>query len=150
MDTLELLQLTARDVMSTDLKSVNEEALMLEVNQLFQNNQIHHVPVVDSDGRLAGIISKSDLQLLKDWGTRLKLDNAERKNSFMLRTQLARDVMNKKVVSVSPDDTLEFCVDILKENYFHSLPVSDSGKLVGILTTYDLINIAYTKTPLIN
>lgn len=150
MDTLELLQLTAKDVMSTDLKSVNEEALMLEVNQLFNNNQIHHVPVVDNEGRLAGIISKSDLQLLKDWGTRLKLDNAERKNSFMLRTQLARDVMNKKVVSVRPNDTLEFCVDILKENYFHSLPVTDSGKLIGMLTTYDLINIAYTKTPLIN
>ena len=49
-------------------------------------------------------------------------------------------VMAKNLVSVSPQATIKEAAEILAKKEFHALPVIDNGKLVGILTTTDLIN----------
>ncbi|MBK8081353.1 MAG: CBS domain-containing protein [Saprospiraceae bacterium] len=91
------------------------------------------------------MISKSDILLLMDWGTKKNLPGSERKNVFMLTSNLAVDLMETSVVQVSPEDTVEKCVQIFKENYFHALPVvNESGVLVGLVTTFDLLMLAYT------
>jgi acetoin utilization protein AcuB len=48
-------------------------------------------------------------------------------------------IMTKDVVTVHPEDSLEVVKELLFEKHFHHLPVTDNGKLVGIITSWDLI-----------
>lgn len=141
----ELCTLKVKSVMSSDVITVKEDTLLKDVNSIFERERIHHVPVVDDSGRFAGMISKSDMLMLLDWGTKLKLPASERKNTFLLTSNLAKDVMEVNILRVSEEDTIGKCVDIFRENYFHALPVTDTdGYLKGIITTYDLMILAYT------
>ena len=145
METRELLTLKVGDVMSTELITVKQDTVLKDVNQIFENENIHHIPVVANDGHFMGIISKSDILLLLDWGTKLSLPASIRKNFFMLSRNLAKDVMQTNVIKVSPEDTIQRCVQIFRENYFRALPVvNDEGQLQGIITTYDLMILAYS------
>ena len=145
METRELLTLKVGDVMSTELITVKQDTVLKDVNQIFENENIHHIPVVANDGHFMGIISKSDILLLLDLGTKLSLPASIRKNFFMLSSNLAKDVMQTNVIKVSPEDTIQRCVQIFRENYFRALPVvNDEGQLQGIITTYDLMILAYS------
>lgn len=145
METRELLTLKVGDVMSTELITVKQDTVLKDVNQIFENENIHHIPVVANDGHFMGIISKSDILLLLDWGTKLSLPASMRKNFFMLSSNLAKDVMQTNVIKVSPEDTIQRCVQIFRENYFRALPVvNEEGQLQGIITTYDLMILAYS------
>ena len=48
-------------------------------------------------------------------------------------------IMTKNVVTVHPEDSLEVVKELLFEKHFHHLPVTENGKLVGIITSWDLI-----------
>jgi len=48
-------------------------------------------------------------------------------------------IMSKNVISVGPEDTLAIVREILFEKHFHHLPVIDGTKLVGIITSWDLL-----------
>lgn len=50
-----------------------------------------------------------------------------------------RSIMTTNVVTVHPEDSLEVVKKLLFEKHFHHLPVVDNGKLVGIITSWDLI-----------
>lgn len=150
MDTKDLLNLSVSEVMTTDLIVLQPDTILKEANVIFERELIHHIPVVDENGHFEGMISKSDILLLKDWGTRFNLPDSERKNTFLLTTNLVKDLMISNVVKISPNDTCRKCMQIFKENYFHALPVVDeNGILVGLVTTYDLLIVAYTERPLL-
>jgi len=148
MDTLELLNIKVKDIMTVDVISVLENDSMKTVSDIIKTSNIHHVPVTDDDNNLVGLISKLDVALLQDWGTNLNLRSALKANEQVFNSQTAGKRMTTQLAKVSPDDTLETCADIFKENLFHCLPVLDEGKLVGIVTTYDLLRIAYNKSPI--
>lgn len=145
MNTLEILKRPVKEYMTADVITVLSNSQLEEAKAIFDTNSIHHLPVVDDENRLEGIISKTDLLLLMDWGTKYDLTSSKRKNAFLLKSNLAIDLMEENVVSVSPDDTVEKCYDIFKENYFHAIPVvDDDHKLIGLITTYDLLIAAYS------
>lgn len=143
MINTELLDVTVENVMSKDLKSIGPFTTMKEVDEIFKGHNFHHLPIIDENKMLLGMISKYDLQLLKHWGTKQKLDVAISLNEKILSSQFAKDFMSRSMVTVSPSNSLEYCALAFKENRFHSLPVVENEKLVGIITTFDLINVAY-------
>lgn len=147
MDTTELLNLKVKNVMTTNIISVLESDTMQTVSDIIKASNIHHIPVTDDNNKLKGMISKLDVVLLQDWGTNLNLLSSLKKNDQVLGSQTAGDRMTTQLAKVSPDDTLEACADIFKENLFHCLPVIEEGELIGIVTTYDLLRVAYTKAP---
>ncbi len=150
MDTIDLLNMKVKEVMSTDLIIAYEDTILKEVNNIFERENIHHIPVITEDNKFRGIISKSDMLLLMDWGTKLNLPASLRKNTFLMTSNLAKDLMEKNVLKVSPEDTIRKCVQIFRENYFRALPVLDDlDQLVGIITTYDLMILAYSEIPLL-
>jgi CBS-domain-containing membrane protein len=146
MNTLEILKRPVKEYMTTDVITVLTNSQLEEAKAIFDTNSIHHLPVVDDENRLEGIISKTDLLLLMDWGTKYDLTSSKRKNAFLLKSNLAIDLMEENVVTVGADDTVEKCYDIFKENYFHAIPVVDQDhKLIGLITTYDLLIAAYSQ-----
>jgi|SRR5437870_6915016 len=54
---------------------------------------------------------------------------------------LAETVMSKKVVTIDPDKTIEEAVNLMLKNRIKKLPVTEGKKLVGIITTSDVISI---------
>ena len=148
MTTAELLKIKVKDIMTTDVISVFENDTMQTVSDIIKTSNIHHVPVTDDDNKLLGIISKLDVVLLQDWGTNLGLRSAIKTNEQVFKSQTAGERMTTQMAKISPDDTLEICADIFKENLFHCLPVLDKGELVGIVTTFDLLRVAYSKVPI--
>lgn len=150
MDTIELLQLKVKNIMTTNVITVKENEVMSKVEELMLINNFNHIPIVDNKNTLLGILTKNDLQLLKDWGTNLNLRTSLKANDQLLNSHTADDRMNRMLVTIGPEDTLEVCSDIFKENLFHALPVTNDNKLVGIITTYDLINVAYSKKPILH
>jgi acetoin utilization protein AcuB len=143
METKELLQIKVKDVMTSEVITVFEHDTMSKVEELLKENHINHIPVIDFNNNILGILTKNDVQLMKNWGTPFNLDSSIKANKLLLNSQTASDRMNSQVITVTPEDTLENCALILRENYFHALPVTVGDKLVGIVTTMDLLKIAY-------
>lgn len=132
--------------MTTRVITVSPEDTMDKVQHIFEHNNIHHIPVVE-DREVVGIISKSDYFKLLHGFTLFKANKSAAYNTAILRSLLAGEVMTKQLATLHPEDTLLMAAGYFKENLFHAIPiVDDKGKLVGILTTYDLINYAFSDT----
>lgn len=134
-----------KHVMTTPVITVRPDDTMDRVQRIFDEQPIHHVPVVDEVGdRVVGMISKSDYLRLLHGFTLFKARKSEDYNRAILRSLLAQEVMTKQVATLHPDDSLSMAAGYFRENRFHAIPVVDNdNNLLGILTTYDLITHAY-------
>jgi len=110
---------------------------------IFNENTFHHIPIVDENMSLVGMISRVEINLISDWGTRFNLESSNNRNRKLMSSFTTADIMQKNLVTVEPSAKLEDCVVVFRKNKIHSLPVIDNGVLVGIITTHDLLNIAY-------
>lgn len=141
--------ITVGHIMTTDPITVKANDTMLTVRDIFRHNNIHHIPVVDK-GRVVGIVTKSDYLALSNAFPLFNKEKREAYNEKLFSTILVDEVMTKQVAKVTPDDPLEVAAGIFKENLFHALPVVDEhSKLVGILTTFDMLNYFFTKHELL-
>lgn len=126
-------------IMSSDLKIASPEDKVSLLNDYFKQYKIHHVPVVE-EGKVVGIISKSDFLFLLRGFTVSEMDRfteATKLNAFKVS-----EIMVKDVTTIEESAPIREAVDLLSENRFRSLPVvNDSGSLVGMLTTHDIIDM---------
>lgn len=123
-------------LMTTEVKTVEPEDTMKKVEQVFRENRIHHIPVVE-EGKLLGIVSKSDYLFFKRGFNDQTTDN--RIDEFRLKTRKVKDIMTKGIAKLETADRIGVALEIFKENLFHAIPIVDDGKLVGIITTFDII-----------
>lgn len=130
---------TVRTIMTTELVTVHHNTSMLQIREYFETNHFHHLPVLDDDGKVIGMISRLDYNMILDHFTVFGVAKAERTNERFLGALVAKDILSGKVVKINADDSIEEAVRIFLENLFHALPVLDAGELVGIVTTYDLL-----------
>jgi len=123
-------------IMSTDLITITEDAPLTKVESIFNSNRIHHIPVVHVN-RLVGIVSKSDYLFFKrgftDNGLNEKLDQ------YRLKTHTVGNIMTKGVATLNTDSKINVALEIFKENLFHAIPIMEDDRLVGIVSTYDII-----------
>ena len=122
--------------MSTQLVTVHHGDPISKVRKLMQETGVHHIPVVSGD-QLMGIISWSDILSLS-FSQALGAD--ERAVDAMLdHSMTLEQVMKKDPVTLPHDGTVRQAAEVLASGGFHSLPVVSAGKLVGIVTSTDLI-----------
>ena len=121
-------------IMSTDVKTVNVTNTLHDVKQIFETAHIHHVPVVSGD-ELIGVISRTDLARIS-----YVADASDKNLSTAMYDVLSIEkVMVKNVVTVDAHATVHEVTELFYNNDFHGLPVMDDGKIVGIVTTHDLL-----------
>ena len=121
-------------IMSNDIITVNKTQSIREVSEIIEDKNIHHVPVVSGD-KVIGMLSKVDLQKISFVNS---YDN-DGLTTAMYDNLNIEQVMTKDVKVVQKSDTIYEVATILSKNEFHSLPVVEGEKLVGIVTTTDLI-----------
>lgn len=115
----------ARDAMKYGLVTITKGAPIYEAMEILATRDITGLPVVDNCMNLVGIISEKDmLKLFYD-------STAEPGN--------VEDFMTKEVVSFNHDDNLFDICRCLMDNNFRRVPILDQGKLVGIISTTDII-----------
>ncbi|MFD2562203.1 CBS domain-containing protein [Aquimarina rubra] len=124
-------------IMTSDVITLNSTNGLETAELLFKEHKIRHIPVVKGD-KIIGMLSYTDL---------LRISFADAVNdtdgdvdTVVYEMFTIEQVMAKNLVSVSSSTTIKEVAEILAKKEFHALPVIDSGKLVGIVTTTDLIN----------
>ncbi|TNF26075.1 MAG: CBS domain-containing protein [Deltaproteobacteria bacterium] len=114
-------------LMATELLTATPDTGLDEARECFMRSGVHHLPIVDDDGELLGILSHTDL-----YKCRASEPGAAAKT--------VADLMTDRPVSVRPDDPLELAVALLAGGVFHAVPVVDDDEfLVGLLTTSDIL-----------
>ena len=123
-------------IMTPNPITVSENDSLSVVGNIFSSNKIHHIPVVQ-DGALKGIISKSDFLFFKRGFTKSETDKSI--EEVRLNNYSAKEIMTTKLAKLEPGDKINVALEVFKENLFHGIPVVENNKLIGIVTTYDII-----------
>jgi acetoin utilization protein AcuB len=123
--------LLMQDWMKQKVLTLGPEASAFEALRLCRERRIRHIPVV-KDERLVGIISDRDLRDASP-----PLGDPERV-STMKEIRL-EDVMTRKVITTHPEDTIVHAAREMYERQIESLPVVDEEKLLGIVTSSDVM-----------
>jgi acetoin utilization protein AcuB len=109
---------------------------LIKAEEIFANNRIHHIPIVENE-KLVGMISSSDLLLFKRGFTSSAEDiqhNKERLQAYEIN-----HIMTKRLATLDVSDRINVALEIFNENLFHALPITENDSLVGIVTTFDII-----------
>lgn len=123
-------------IMTSNVTTVSPEDSMSKVEDIFQNEKFHHLPVI-WDGHLVGMVSKSDYLFFK----RGFNDNSSdaRIDKLRLKSHKVKEFMTSGLAHLEPSDKINVALEVFKENLFHAIPVVENGKLVGLVTTLDII-----------
>jgi CBS domain-containing protein len=141
----------AMDVMTTDVITVDPDTTVRAFATLLAERGISGAPVVDSSGRLVGIISEGDLLHRAEIGTAQR--HRVRRRSWWLdhfASDLARDyvkshgrtvndIMTRDVVTVTEDTELAEVAALLETKRIKRVPVMRDGKVVGIISRANIV-----------
>ena len=110
---------------------------LFKAEKLFKEHRIRHIPVVDNQKHIVGMLSLTDLNRISFLDSydedEIQIDNA------IYEMLCIEQLMVKSIVKITSDVTIKDAAEILAKNEFHALPVVDNGVLVGIVTTTDLL-----------
>lgn len=127
------------EIMKTDLVTVSPETSLLNAYQLFQEHNIHHLPVTEYK-KIVGILSQSDFLKLLEAVQQLQLE-ASVVETINLKGHTVAELMTIGMAKLESTDTIRTAIDLFNLNRFHALPVVDQDELVGIVTTFDVIEL---------
>ena len=140
--------MNAADVMVTNVITVGLDACLQDVAHLLLTNRISAVPVVDSNGKVVGIVSEGDLMRRAEAGT-------GRRRSWWLslltgkeglaaqyvkeHSRKVADVMTRDVITATPDTPLQDIANVLEKNSIKRVPIIEDGKMVGLVSRANLL-----------
>ena len=122
--------LRVRDSMTQDVVTLGPEASAAEAWALCREHEIRHIPIVD-EGRLVGLLSDRDLRDVSP-------PRGDREGAT-LRWVRVGDMMTRDLITIHPLDTVDHAAREIYERRIHCLPVVDEGRLVGIVTSSDMM-----------
>jgi CBS domain-containing protein len=134
----------AKDVMTRKVITVSADLSIRKLIQLLITERISGVPVVDDAGEVTGIISERDILKAVDRLIKVKVsldEERDQKGSF----NWVDGIMSKEVVSVSEDDPVEYVCKLMSERKIHRVPVMKGKRIVGIITSMDVLKTVATS-----
>ena len=127
-----------QDYMTSPAITIAVSALWKDASLTMRQHSIRHLPVVNLDGRLVGIISERDI--LKT--TPAPATEAMWELTYLLERYQVGDMMSKTVITVTPQSTIQEAGRLMVEHKIGALPVVDeTGNVVGMISEIDLLNL---------
>lgn len=123
-------------IMTENVVTLKKNDSLETAERLFKHHRIRHIPVV-TDHVVIGMLSYTDL-LRISFADAVGVDDND-VESMVYNMFTIEQVMKRNLVSVSPSSSIKEVAELLAEKEFHALPVVHRNKLVGIVTTTDLI-----------
>lgn len=125
-----------RDYMTRDPVTLRDDDLLRQAVEIVMVRRIRHIPVLDGNGALVGIVTDRDVQ--STLPSPLSAAAREEYEALLETTSLAR-IMTRDVITVGPDDLAGEAVETLLAARIDGLPVLEDGRLVGIFTVRDAL-----------
>ncbi|HSW35713.1 MAG TPA: CBS domain-containing protein [Candidatus Limnocylindrales bacterium] len=145
-----------KEVMTTKVITVNMNDSVEKCARLLQEHDISGLPVIDSAGKVVGMVTEGDLirrasrvkapGYLEILGGLIYLGSPKKFVDELQRamSQEAGQLMSKNVISVKPNDTVEKAATLMVEKEISRIPVlDDDQKLVGIISRRDIMSCLY-------
>ena len=133
-------RMLVRDVMTKEVVTLARNDKLATAQDVMQLGRIRHMPVIDEQGELVGLVSQRDLfhsALLKAMGY------GTRAADKLREMYLVKETMISPVVTIQPDATVAEAAGLMLEHKIGALVVVDeSGKLAGIVTETDFVQLA--------
>lgn len=139
------------EIMSKEVITVSPQTKITEAAALLLENHVNGLPVVDDENNLVGIICQSDIitqqkklpvptvfTLLDGIIPLSSFSHLEKEVQKMSATTVD-EAMTQDPVSVSPDTDLEDVAEIMVNKNYHTIPVVQEGKLVGVVGKEDVL-----------
>lgn len=127
-----------KERMSRNPITIRHDTPVTEAQALMKREKIHHLPVLDRDGKLAGIVTEKDLLYASP-------SPATTLSVYEMTSLLAKltvdKVMSAKPMTVTEDVPLEEAARIMADRNIGGLPVMRGSVLVGIITESDLFRV---------
>jgi len=142
---------TAKDIMEEKVISITPETDISRAVEILLNNHINGVPVVDGDGTLKGILCQSDLifqqktislpPILTFLDGIIPLSSSKKLENEMKKVAAGTvaQAMVADPVTVAPDTPVSEIAALMVEKHFHTIPVVEDGKLLGIVGKEDVL-----------
>jgi CBS domain-containing protein len=149
-----------KEIMTTDVVTLNGYMSVRQAAELLATRNISGAPVVDSDGKIIGILTETDIlrsvktaadevhmvfPSLHSMGIMFELSKGEKDIVKAFEEQantIVMDVMTKNVHTCSPDTTLNEVASTFVEKGINRLPVVDEeGHVVGIVARGDIVRV---------
>ena len=140
-----------RDIMTKDLITLSPDVEIAHAAKVLLESSINGAPVIDESGKLIGILCQSDLisqqkrlpipslfTLLDGFIPLASMKNVEKEMKKIAATTVAQ-AMTPNPVTVDPEATIEEVATIMVDKNFHTLPVVEKGRLVGIVGKQDVL-----------
>jgi acetoin utilization protein AcuB len=125
------------DMMTVDPISIHQDKPLQTALEILEDNNFHHLPIMNSERQLVGILTKRDIR-------------AALKSPFILRESWqneaeiirlpVRAIMTPAPIVVEPEADADEAVRLMLVNHISCLPVIRSETLVGIITISDVLN----------
>ena len=143
--------LKVKNIMTKELITVSADSTITDATKLLLEHNINGVPVLDSRGKLVGILCQSDLIVqqkkfpvpslytLLDSFIPLKTLKHLEEDIKKMAAAIVADAMTTDPVTINSEASIEEAATIMVEKNFHTLPVMDDEKLVGIVGKVDIL-----------
>lgn len=151
--------LTAMALMQSKPMTVSPDMTLTQLEHLFLTSGFTGFPVLEHD-RVVGVVSRSDIvrslitersrvEQVSDFYYSTGSNGIETTSNSLEATAAqvglriaglkVEDVMIRNVVTIEPDEPVQRLAQLMFEGHFHRLLVVDHGRLVGVITTMDLV-----------
>ena len=142
---------TAKEIMTTNVITLSLDTEISQAAQILLENDINGAPVVDDHGHLKGILCQSDLvvqqkklpmpgifTLLDAYITLPTTKHIEKQIQKITALKVAQ-AMTSDPITIGPDTDIETIAALMVDKKFHTLPVVEAEKLVGIVGKKDVL-----------
>lgn len=119
-------------IMETNVITLPPSATIAKALSLLQIHRIRHIPIVDTDRKVVGIVSDRDVRDASPSIFDSDSENIELQNEI-------RTIMSHPVVTIHPLDFVEEIAKIFYDEEFAALPVVQNNQLVGMVTEKDML-----------
>ena len=144
---------TVRDIMDADPETVTPDTKVEDVIAILRDNELPGVPVVNDGGRVVGIVTEADLVLPDDdgdlhlphyvniFGGTVFLEPFKKFEDRLRKAfaSTAAEMMTANPDTVGPDTPVEEAARIVHDTGHNRLPVTEHGRLVGVVTRLDVL-----------
>lgn len=138
--------MTLSEIMTEHPFTLGPSNSVKQAMDLMQQERIRHIPIVDEQHHLLGLVTLTDILATRE--SKLLLISPEREAEFTDSVQLD-EIMTRQVASVDPHAGIKEAALYLQRHRYGCLPVLKGRKLIGIVTESDFISVAINLLELI-
>lgn len=144
---------TVKDIMTANVVTVSPDTDINEAARILLEKDFNGLPVVDGEGRLQGILCQSDLvaqqrevplpsifTVLGGFVALTSLSQLQRAVDKMAATKVGQ-AMTLNPVTVGPDTPVNKVADLMVDKKFHTVPVVENLKVVGVVGKKDILRL---------